>query len=137
MSALFHPHLCGRIATEWLISMKTRYWLLILAATVLLCSIGATLLLSRQPATHAQIYSGGKLLCTLDLSIDQELTVPQGTGFNTVIVNDGKIAVTAASCPDGICMRRGWCDQGLAIVCLPNKMEIRFTSPGQVDAAVG
>ena len=55
----------------------------------------------------------------------------------SVIVENGKIAVTEASCPDHYCMNRGFCASGTDIVCLPNKLVIHFLGTQTVDAAAG
>ena len=119
--------------------MKTKYWALLLAG-VLVVSLGLSflLLIPRDTADSAEIYSDGKLLRTVSLSTDQEFTVqtPQG-GHNTVTVKNGKIAVTDADCPDHYCMARGFCAAGPGIVCLPNRLVIRFVEETDVDAAVG
>ena len=119
--------------------MKTKYWIGILAG-ILAVSLGLSVLvlLPRSGAASAEIYSGGTLLRTVSLRIDQEFTVetPQG-GRNTVTVRDGKIAVTDADCPDHYCMARGFCAAGPEIVCLPNRLVIQFVGKSDVDAAVG
>lgn len=119
--------------------MKTKYWAALLAG-ILAVSLGLSflVLLPRGEAVSAEIYSGGKLLRTVSLHVDQEYTVetPQG-GHNTVTVKDGKIAVTDADCPDHYCMARGFCAAGPEIVCLPNRLVIRFVEETDVDAAVG
>ncbi len=119
--------------------MKTRTWILLLAALLALC-LGLSLAILRpgEPADFAQITSDGQLLQTVDLSVDQSFTVtaPNG-GTNTITVKDGAIAVTAATCPDHYCMDRGFCSSGTQIVCLPNRLVIRFLGEQSVDAAVG
>lgn len=119
--------------------MKTKYYIAILAVVLILCAVSSVLLLvPGGAATHAEISSEGTHLRTVDLRIDQEFTVTLEDGsYNTVTVKDGKIAVTAASCPDQYCARRGWCDSGAQIVCLPNGLVITFTENQDVDAAVG
>ena len=119
--------------------MKTKYWIGILAG-ILAVSLGLSVLvlLPRSGAASAEINSGGTLLRTVSLRIDQEFTVetPQG-GHNTVTVKDGKIAVTDASCPDHYCVKRGFRASGTDIVCLPNQLVIHFIGAQTVDAAVG
>ncbi len=118
--------------------MKTKYWLLLLAAVLLICIIGAFFLFfPAQSATHAQIYSNGELLRTVDLRVDQSFTVSSGEDYNVITVQSGKIAVTEASCPDEYCMRRGWCDRGLQIVCLPNSLVIEFLTDTGIDGVAG
>jgi hypothetical protein len=58
-------------------------------------------------------------------------------GSNTISVKDGKIAVTQADCPDHYCMDRGFCDGGAQIVCLPNRLVIKFVAPQEIDGVVG
>ena len=104
--------------------LKTKFWIAILALTVLLC-LGLTLVtMGGEEASRAKITSDGKLIRIVDLSVDQEFTVQTEGGYNVVTVKDGKIAVTAATCPDGHCMNRGFCHNGLPIVCLPNGVVI-------------
>ena len=71
---------------------------------------------------------------TVDLLVDQEFTID---GRNTITVQDGKIAVTWADCPDHYCMKRGYCSGGTDIVCLPNRLVIEFLGDQEVDAAIG
>ena len=78
--------------------MKTKYWIVALAAALLACGILSLVLLNPQQAETAQILSDGKLLRTVNLQIDQEFTVEYKGEANTVTVQGGKIAVTAASC---------------------------------------
>ncbi len=119
--------------------MKTRYWIAAIAAVLLICTLGSLVLFAPGGgAGYARITSGGTLVRTVDLRVDQEFTVTLEEGrFNTITVKDGKIAVTQASCPDQHCARRGWCSGGTQIVCLPNTLVITFVDAAEVDAAVG
>ena len=114
--------------------MKTKFWILLFVGILVLSAGLGLWLLRPTQAGFAQVYSDGKLLLTLDLRIPRQETVKTEFGTNTVTVRDGKIAVTEASCPDGYCMQRGWCDGGAQIVCLPNRLVIRFTGDSEVDA---
>ena len=117
--------------------MKTKVWVLILGVVLLLCiGLSAWFLWPRQ-AQSAQVYSDGQLLFTLDLRVDQEKTVRSAYGTNVITVRDGKVAVTQADCPDHYCMDRGFCSGGAQIVCLPNRLVIRFGGEVEIDAAVG
>lgn len=118
--------------------MKTKHWVLLLSAVALLCGV-LTLWLLRptQPAAQIEILSDNQLLYTLSLSEDQEITVATQWGSNTVTVKDGKVAVTQADCPDGYCTKRGWCQNGTPIVCLPHRLQIRFTAEQQLDGITG
>ncbi len=118
--------------------MKTKYWVILLAA-LLAVSLGLSLwlLLPGEDASAAEVWSDGALLYTLDLQVDQTLQVHGGNDTNVITVKDGKIAVTEADCPDGYCMERGYCSGGAQIVCLPNRLVIKFLGEQTVDAVVG
>ena len=117
--------------------MKTKFWIAILALLLVICLGLSLLTLGGKDASRASITSDGKLIRTVDLSIDQEFTVHTEGGYNVVTVKDGKIAVTEASCPDHYCMNRGFCAGGAQIVCLPNRLVIEFLSEQEIDVAVG
>jgi len=111
---------------------------------VLLCFVAAVclglslwLLLPGEDASAVEVWSEGKLLYTLPLSQSQAVTVKSSHGTNTVTVKDGKVAVTEADCPDGHCMARGFCSSGAQIVCLPNRLVLKFTHQGAVDSVTG
>ena len=119
--------------------MKTGYWIVLLAAVLVLSAVSGIMLLSPAEASDlAQIRSDGKILHTVSLHTDREFTVttPSG-GHNVVTVKDGKIAVTEANCPDHYCMDRGFVNGGTQIVCLPNKLVIQFLGKQEVDGVVG
>ena len=119
--------------------MKTKYWILLFCALLAVClGLCIPLLCPAETARSAEIISDGKSIKTVSLSEDGVFVVPSPTGGeNTVTVKDGKIGVTAATCPDHYCMGRGMCSEGVQIVCLPNRLIIRFTSDQEVDAVVG
>jgi len=119
--------------------MKTRYWIALLVL-VLLISGGAGIYLmnTNQNAAFAEIYSDGELIRTVSLHLDQQFTVEApGGGENVITVQDGKIAVTEATCPDHYCMQRGYCSGGTQIVCLPNRLVIAFTQEQEIDGVIG
>lgn len=119
--------------------VKTKTWILLIAAIAAVClGLSIFLLLPGDDAVYAEISSGGKIVRTVNLRIDQQFTVTGETGgSNTVTVRDGRIAVTAADCPDHYCMERGFCSSGTPIVCLPNRLVIQFQGEQSVDAAAG
>ena len=118
--------------------MKTKLWIALIAVALVLCVVlSVALLLPGEPAATARIFSGGKLLREVSLSQEQSFTVASGNGVNMVSVRDGKIAVTAADCPDHTCMDMGWRNSGTPIVCLPNGLVIEFSAGEIVDGAVG
>ena len=118
--------------------MKSKYWAVLLFCLVAGC-IGLSLFFMSggAPSFLAEVTSHGRLIRTVDLKIDQEFTVTDDTGFNVITVQDGKIAVTQADCPDGYCVDRGFCNSGTQIVCLPHGLVITFLGEAEVDFVVG
>ena len=119
--------------------MKSWMWAGILVVLLIVCGVfGVIFMAPGEQALWAEIVSDGEVVKTVDLRVDQEFTVEtKNGGYNVVTVKDGKIAVTEASCPDHYCRDRGFCSGGVDIVCLPNKMVIRFLGEQEVDAALG
>ena len=117
--------------------MRTRSWALLLGAVFLiLAGLALWQSLSAKPAGSAAVYADGVLARTIDLSAEGEYRVESAEGWNLLTVQDGKLAVTAASCPDGDCVRCGPRNSDPPIVCLPNRVSIRFTEAGEIDGVV-
>ena len=117
--------------------MKTKYYIAILAAALLIC-LGLTFLtMGGEEASRAKITGNGRLVRIVDLAVDQEFTVETDDGYNVVTVKDGKIAVTEASCPDHYCMARGFCAGGAQIVCLPHGLVLKFQKTDTIDSISG
>lgn len=118
--------------------MKTKIWVVALVVLLTVC-LGLSFWLFRpgQEASMIQIVSDGEVLYTLSLAVDQTIRIETERGTNVVTIQDGKVAVTEADCPDHYCMNRGFCSGGAQIVCLPNRLVIQFAGEQNVDAVVG
>lgn len=120
--------------------IKTKTWVLLLGAVfVLLAGLTAWQYLGSKKAARAEIWVDGELKKTVDLSEDGTFVVESHGGWNRIQVKDGKISVIEASCPDGDCVRCGAKNSGAPIVCLPNRLMIRFSESGDsagVDGVV-
>ena len=118
--------------------MKTGIWIGLIAAVLVICvCLSAVFLLGGKEAASARVLSGGEEIRVLDLGEDCTFQVEHDGGTNEITVRDGKIAVTAADCPDHYCMEMGWRNGGAPIVCLPNGLVIEFAGDTGVDGAVG
>ena len=118
--------------------MKTKYWIFIFAVLLAVClGTGIFLMMPGEDATHARIISDGQVLHRVDLRQEQTFEIINGKGRNVVTVEDGKIGVTEANCPDHYCMARGMCSGGTQIVCLPNSLVIEFLAEQTIDAVIG
>ena len=100
----------------------------ILAAAVLLFL--GTKIMHKSPAEVIEISVDGKVIETLDLAKDQELTIHGVSGgTNHLIIKDGEAWVSEATCPDRLCVHQGKIHlDGEIIVCLPNKMTAQIKS---------
>ncbi len=110
------------------------------AAAVLLCALALAVglfLAAGQGGTLAvQVYQDGTLLWEHPLDRDGEFRV-SGPYENLVTVRDGRAAITESTCPGGDCVHSGWLSgPGRSVVCLPNRVEVRLTGTGGVDAVV-
>lgn len=118
--------------------MKSKTLALILAALFLICGgLGLGLLRPWETPAQAEIWSDGRLVERVDLTVDRVITVESRYGTNVVTVKDGQIAVTEADCPNHDCMEMGFRSGGAAIICLPHRLEIRFVGTQNVDGAAG
>jgi hypothetical protein len=109
---------------------STKFWVAVIVA-ILAVSAVAIFVQSRSntAAITANVYLDGELLRTIDLANVREPYIieldDEHGGTNTITVERGRIRVTEANCPDGICIRRGWSSDGATpIVCLPHKLVI-------------
>ena len=76
--------------------------------------------LNRGTASVAVVSVNGQTLQELPLIIDGV-----NGGTNHLVIRDGAVSITEASCPDKICVHEGAKrEKGEAITCLPNKVII-------------
>lgn len=109
---------------------STKFWILLLCL-VLAASTAAALYIqyAGSSGSVAVISQRGTVLHKIDLSQVKEGYELQisGTVENTITVEPGRIRVSHATCPDQVCVHRGWISEGvLPIVCLPNSLEIQI-----------
>lgn len=113
---------------------STKFWISIIAAVLILsCAGTAAVLLWHGSGEVACIYQDGELLREIHLdtvTTPYTFTVTWTDGHkNTISVEQGRICVSHADCPDQICVRTGWISDGVTpIVCLPNHLSIRIRS---------
>jgi len=100
-----------------------------LAAAAALIAVWCVMRYAKRDDPTAEILLGGEVIKRLSLSEDCEFVVKCDSGENTIIVENGKIRVSAADCPDKVCVRMGAISGGaVPIVCLPHRLEIRVVS---------
>ena len=109
-----------------------RIWDVVLIV-LLLALIALSLYFALSPTTgeKVEIYVNGDLYDALPLSKDAKVMLEH----ITVIVEDGSVHVEDADCRDKICEKRGSISKsGQTIVCLPNRVVIKVSGKGEVEA---
>lgn len=122
--------------------MRTRVILFLLLGTA---AVSAAFLLLRgrgEDRPVARITRDGVLLEEIDLTtVDQPytLTFEDESGRNVVTVEQGRIRVSEADCPDRVCVNQGWISDGtVPIVCLPHRLMIEIKGGGgELDGGAG
>ena len=116
---------------------KTKIWILALG---LCCLAGLLLWLALSTlggGTVAVISVDGAEYERIDLSKVTEsydIEIDTRYGHNTVHVEPGRISVSDADCPDGICVAQGAIDRGgVPIICMPHRLVIQIEGSG-IDA---
>ena len=122
---------------------NTKLILILLAGAALLSALAVVLPRRGEAHPVARITLDGDLIQEIDLEqvgASFTFTVTGEEGLtNTILVEQGRIRVEAADCPDQICVRQGFISDGtVPIVCLPNQLVIEIVGGGEVfDAAAG
>ncbi len=108
---------------------KAPFFITAFLLAVALCCLAAILTTGSGTGTFvADVYQNGELI--LSIPLDQDPPKPfliQGENhcFNQITVQDGAIGITAADCPDQLCVHQGFLrTPGLPITCLPNRLVI-------------
>lgn len=114
--------------------------LLMLALLVLAGSVWGALHFIKKQGGEAVISIDGEIVERLPLRTDTAVTLtPTLDDFNTVVVENGRVCVLDANCPDRTCVRQGWIQyEGESIVCLPHRLVVTVQGrESGVDAAAG
>ena len=118
--------------------MKTRTWIILFAALAVVCAgLSLFFFCAGDASRYAEVYSDGELVLTLDLQVDGTYRVGTADQWNVLTVENGKVSVSEASCPSQDCVRHLPSDRGAPIVCLPNRMVIKFADEAGYDALIG
>lgn len=99
-------------------------------ALVFTVSLILSLCILRPSENHiVEIVQDNVVIGTIDLEQeeDREILIRYNDSSNTIHIEKGEIWVSEAECPDHTCMKMGKLySENLPIVCLPNRLIIRF-----------
>ena len=118
---------------------KFKKWDIWLIAAIVLIALASWIYLrfSRDEGAFVVASVDGEVTGRYPLSqpLSLELESPGGSHF--LVIEDGTAKVTAADCPDKLCVnQKAIRFQGESIICLPHRLEIRIEGgeEGGVDA---
>lgn len=105
--------------------MSKRDALFVLVALLICISVLlAFVLLTEQKSGYAVVEADGSVYAVVPLYEDTSFVVESMNGTNTVVVRDGRVYITDASCPDKICVGMGAAGELSPIVCRPNRVVV-------------
>ena len=116
---------------------------IILALTILTLALTVFLVFKAcaREGSYAVITVNGEVYKTVPLDTDTAFDVVSGKNGeykNTVTVKDGKVFITYANCPDGICERhRAIKYHGESIACLPHGLVVTVEGGEENDVDIG
>lgn len=120
--------------------MKAKNVLIITCILIFLASLIVSLWMIFKPHSQTvQIIQNGDVLYTIDLesSKDEMIEIKYQGSKNIIQIDNHKISVIGADCPDKICVKMGELKSSAApIACLPNKLVIKFAETYDIDAEV-
>lgn len=112
--------------------IKTKTWIIIIGLLLVLsCTAILYTTCFHTTGTIAYIYQDGECIRSIDLSKITEpetFTITGENGSNTILIEQGKICISEADCPDQVCVKSGWLTYVTPIVCLPHKIVISLES---------
>lgn len=111
---------------------------IILTASILIVAVLVFFIISliSKEGNFVKIEKNGKVIGKYSLLEDRTVEISDETGYNLLIIENGKVYISEASCPDKLCVKQGKVStDGKALVCLPNKTVITVYSDrdGEVD----
>lgn len=104
---------------------------LLLAAAVLffVMRIG-----NQKEGSQVKITVDGETYGVYSLWEEQEIEMKETAGENRIRIEDGKVRMIAADCPDGYCMDQGEIHRATeTIVCLPHRVVVEVITQGETE----
>ncbi|MBX2989928.1 MAG: NusG domain II-containing protein [Bacteroidetes bacterium] len=101
----------------------------VLAIGLALCTLGSFFGLQyiSHPGSTVIVELKDLVVYKSSLAENRKITVRGDYGDVRIQVNEGRVAVVHADCPNKVCVRTGWRSlAGDAIICVPNRVLIRI-----------
>ncbi len=98
--------------------------LIISGAAYVLCGMGR-----QEKGSYVEITIDGEVYETCPLNVDREIVIEKAEGQNTIVIQDGKVYMADADCPDRYCVFQGKISkEKQTIVCLPHRLTAEVKS---------
>ena len=100
---------------------------IILVLVILLAVFALVLILylTAERGSYAVVTYNGEEYARYHLTEDSVNEIKPDAGTNVIVIKDGKVFVSSATCPDGICVaHRAISSTSESIICLPNKLVV-------------
>ena len=115
----------------------TKFWVTIFSGLLLTsAALSFFLFHGNTDGVMANIYQYGVCIHSIDLSRVSESYALEISGAveNTILIENGRICVAEATCPDQICVHQGWIANSVVpVVCLPNSLVIRIENTPDIE----
>jgi hypothetical protein len=99
--------------------------LLVIAGVVFLVCYGR----KSENGNQVVITADGTVYGTYRFDQDQEIEIKTEHGTNTVVIEDGRVYMKSADCPDEYCVKQGAISHSKEnIICLPHKLVVEVES---------
>jgi len=115
-----------------------------IAGLLFIIGIASTAWMWRKPdSSIVVIRQDGRVLyqlCLEDYNKPETIEIGYGSEKNTILIENGKICILHADCPDQTCVKMGYLQSSsLPIVCLPHHLVIQYGSSHvrALDGTVG
>ncbi|MBQ0018233.1 MAG: NusG domain II-containing protein [Clostridiales bacterium] len=114
---------------------------IILFIILIALGIASTILVSHGKSTGDKVVitQGGELYGTYSLMEDRSIDIQSDAAhnkdadsvYNTVVIENGKVRMEAASCHNQVCVRHAAISSaGESIICLPNRIVVKIEGNG-------
>lgn len=116
---------------------KSDYLLISALLLVALFAFAVVHILQGGDAGYVEIMVDGKIEKTFSLEENQSYVVDNQYGRNVITIENGKVYVEDADCPDKLCVKQGTISKnGQSLICLPHKLIVKIVSDteDEVDA---
>lgn len=117
-----------------------RFLIVFLIAASIAALIGLPLWVSQKTVREVSIQVNGKeqQRIALDGSTDGKIYKISSTyGENLIAIEDQKVHIVEANCPDHLCINQGWISApGEMLVCLPNRLFVEIVGGSEDEASL-